>query len=431
MTVICNRETHLPADNVTQVECRNNKWIPRVPKCKPKPCLILDLPHGFYKHYGSILTPGNQLLHGERMFASCDPGYHIIGINYSDCEFGVFSNFTNIECKENECSAPKRLSNYSISTLGNRLYGQWSHGSQVSINCPSGHSPKNGFGTAICVLGHWLPAELDCLPNMCILPHLPNGYFLFRNHWPIRDEQLTHGIFIEAFCDSHHQMHGEKLIGCHYGKWIPKIPRCEKKMCSTLQNSSISPHVYLLPSNTTVLSLNNSATSYPHGSTAQLKCDSSKYRPVGGILQSVCQFGKWSVDKLNCEPIPCPPLANNTNSRISIHNAYADHIPHGSVAELHCDNSRFTPLDNHRRSACEYGHWYPAQLECQPRHCEISDSRETHYVLLNGERLQGEYVSSGNHINVVCEKKHLGVTLALCYQGRWVPPLPSCYDGQE
>lgn len=291
------------------------------------------------------------------MFASCDPGYHIIGINYSDCEFGVFSNFTNIECKENECSAPKRLSNYSISTLGNRLYGQWSHGSQVSINCPSGHSPKNGFGTAICILGHWLPAELDCLPNMCILPHLPNGYFLFRNHWPIRDEQLTHGIFIEAFCDSHHQMHGEKLIGCHYGKWIPKIPRCEK--------------------------------------------------------------------------IPCPPLANNTNSRISIHNAYADHIPHGSVAELHCDNSRFTPLDNHRRSACEYGHWYPAQLECQPRHCEISDSRETHYVLLNGERLQGEYVSSGNHINVVCEKKHLGVTLALCYQGRWVPPLPSCYDGQE
>lgn len=77
------------------------------------------------------------------------------------------------------------------------------------------------------------------------------------------------------------------------------------EMCSTLQNSSISPHVYLLPSNTTVLSLNNSATSYPHGSTAQLKCDSSKYRPVGGILQSVCQFGKWSVDKLNCEPSEC------------------------------------------------------------------------------------------------------------------------------
>lgn len=63
---------------------------------------------------------------------------------------------------------------------------------------------------------------------MCILPQLPNGYFLFRNHWPIRDEQLTHGKFIEAFCDSHHQMHGEKLIGCYYGKWIPKIPTCEK-----------------------------------------------------------------------------------------------------------------------------------------------------------------------------------------------------------
>lgn len=77
------------------------------------------------------------------------------------------------------------------------------------------------------------------------------------------------------------------------------------EMCSALRNSSISPLVYLLPSNATVLSLNNSGTSYPHGSTSQLKCDSSKYRPVSGILQSVCQFGKWSVNKLNCEPSEC------------------------------------------------------------------------------------------------------------------------------
>ncbi|XP_052831410.1 sushi, von Willebrand factor type A, EGF and pentraxin domain-containing protein 1-like [Octopus bimaculoides] len=434
MTIACNEGTHEPADNITNVICLQDKWIPFIPKCRPNPCKVPELNNGHYHTplLGRIQS-GTEMEHGQTIYAKCENGYETTKFYFTSCKYGEFKNIENISCVEKSCKPLKKLTNGTFDKIGNGGQLSWIPGTKTKVICENGFIPKNGITNVTCQRGRWQPDEPSCIPKYCLLPFIPNGYFLYRNHKQIQDKLIKNGTAIKTFCDSNHNLSGPKAIVCSYGKWLPEVPACQKYFCIPLTNSTTSPLV--LNTHHRKRQEIGSVSLYqdqlhPHGTVVKLVCDPSKYKSKNGVTTSTCLNGKWTVTDLECQPFSCLQLKNDSvSSPLTLIGSTSRLMLHSSTVELHCNPQTTIPLNNNIRSVCQYGKWIPSLLECKPRSCVLPEFKETSYRFLNDEPVVNFTIPSGTYIHVICDKPHLIPTVVLCHYGKWVLPVRSCFDG--
>ncbi|XP_038054961.1 sushi, von Willebrand factor type A, EGF and pentraxin domain-containing protein 1-like [Patiria miniata] len=180
-------------------------------------------------------------------------------------------------------------------------------GSVCNISCEEGYTLSDGSQqvTAECVkniasstVGYWQSPSVQCVPNTCQVPAVPNGYISGCNDQVV-DYQSSCAFVCNPGYRSNHTSQSRTMRTCLAdGTWTGVQPVCEAVVCNSLLNLT---HGTVQPSDC------SSQAELPYNTLCTFTCDDGF--SLSGPYSKVCtDRGVWS----DARPVSCtdhqPPV---------------------------------------------------------------------------------------------------------------------------
>ncbi|XP_026224796.1 C4b-binding protein alpha chain-like isoform X2 [Anabas testudineus] len=293
-------EDFTPSRGSRAVQCVHGQWSKLSLKCEKRSCGNAgDLPNG------QFIYEGNSLI-GEKVYAVCNEGYTLKGLNYMICKKSVWTgDFPTCEEGETTCSTPAVAN--SVTSGGN--VSVYRVGDNVTVTCGQGFQLDGAKQITCGSDGKWQPDPPRCLPSpekttemldspgACGVPpadHNPN--------MNLADKYITMRTFasgdrVQYVCDvGYVSAGGRRSRTCKDGTWTRLPLKCERKLCGSAGEILNGQFMY---------------TGVQFGDKATAVCDEG-YVLVGQGTRN-CMVDGWDGRVPECEDVVCgePPKVPN------------------------------------------------------------------------------------------------------------------------
>ncbi|KAI3357537.1 hypothetical protein L3Q82_015951, partial [Scortum barcoo] len=394
-------EDFTPTRGSRAVQCVDGRWTKMTLKCEKRTCgNVGELPNGEF-HY-----EGNSFV-GERVYAVCDVGYTLKGLNYMICKkTGWTGEFPSCEEGETTCSRPAVAN--SVSSPGDVPLHRV--GDSVNFTCSQGFQ-LDGAPEIICGPdSQWHPQPPQCLPSPdkttggCDVPLTErNSNANLANRY-ITKPSFASGDKVQYTCDvGYVSVGGSRYRRCINGKWTRLTLRCERKTCGSAGEITNGHFTY---------------TGVEFGDTATAVCKEG-YQLVGQPTRRCLSQG-WDGRVPVCEAAVCEEPADVANAEIKGHQDTP--YTYMSVVRYHCSVGILT---GEKEIWCtEDGTWSAPPPTCNEVTCPSPNVPRAFRSY--GHKQQFQYRE------VVLFQCHRGYELTgpdtvTCGQdGQWLPKLPEC-----
>nr|XP_020466334.1 complement receptor type 1-like [Monopterus albus] len=382
------------------VECVDGKWTNLNLKCEKKTCGSAGaLPNGQFRYGGSTLI-------GERVYAVCNEGYTLKGLNFMTCKRSGWSGeFPSCEVGETTCSPP--AVDNSVKSGGN--VSGYRVGDSVTFTCSQGFQLDGAQQITCGPDGQWQPQSPRCLPSPdkqtggCGVP-LTND----DSHANLADQYITITSFasrdkVQYVCDvGYVQTGGTKYRTCTDGKWTPLKLKCERKLCGSAGEIQNGEFTY---------------TGVEFGDTATAVCNNG-YALVGRATRR-CMSNGWDGRVPECEAVECaePPVVANAEMIGPQEPPYT----YRTVVRYQC---HVGTLIGQKEIWCTMNGTWSASPQCKETTCP---SPNVHNAFWMGAR-NGGYLYRDT-ISIECKMGYdmTGPNTITCdSDGKWKPGLPNC-----
>ncbi|KAK2897395.1 membrane cofactor protein [Channa argus] len=393
-----------PTRGSRAVECVDGKWTKLTLKCEKKSCgNVGDLPNGQFLYQGSSLV-------GEKVYAMCNEGYTLKGLNYMICKrSGWTGEFPSCEVEET-CRAPE----VANSVKGSGNVSVYQVGDNVTIACSEGFQLDGAQHLTCGPSGLWQPKPPLCRPSPFKTtqsydrkrgcgapPTLPN---LHPADKYITMTSFASGDRIHYVCEvGYSPAGGSKYSTCTEGKWTPVYLKCQRKLCGSAGE---------------ILNGQITYTGVEFGDTATAACDEG-YVLVGQATRS-CRSDGWDGRVADCEAVECaePPEVPNAQ----IEGFQEPPYTYRTVLRYRC---RVGTLAGRREISCtENGTWSAPPPTCKEITCPSPNVANASW-----RRPQNHMYEYRETISIECNPRFFitGPTRVTCgSDGRWLPDLPKC-----
>ncbi|CAN9515340.1 unnamed protein product [Ophioblennius macclurei] len=401
-------ENFTPSRGIRSVQCENGKWTKLTLKCEKRSCGNAgDLPHG------QLLYEGNSYI-GEKVYASCNKGYILKGLNFLVCkESGWTGEFPS--CVEGRITCSLPVVNNSVHRSEN--VSVYQSGESVTFACVQGFL-LNGTDQIVCGPdGQWQPKPPLCLPSPsstqpptvssaggCGVP-LPAR----DSHANLADKYITKTSFssgdkVYYVCDvGYAPAMGSRARLCDNGEWTPMKLKCERKLCGSAGELTNGQFIY---------------SGVEFGDTATAVCDEG-YRLVGRGTRN-CMDGGWDGRNPECEAVECedPPAVENAEMKGLQDQPYK----YRSVVRYQC---LVGTLVGQKELWCtKDGTWSDPPPQCKELTCPTPEVPNGYW----SKPRNGKY-ELRRRMSIECKRGYYkkGPSSVICSdQGTWEPALPKC-----
>ncbi|XP_069497596.1 coagulation factor XIII B chain-like isoform X2 [Ambystoma mexicanum] len=394
---------------VETVECTSGGWYPE-PKCTEITCSIPFPPDNLHFRWS------RNFKNGQVVTFECDDGYRLNGDEKIQCYyFGWYPNVPRCEdsidqggeaqptVKPNAteairltCPQPPELDNI-VEAATQRVYH---NGDKVTYNCKINYI-LYGSETITCLNGRWTSPPQCIAKETCSRPpSTKNGRVseLAMKTSFYNDDKATY------ICDPGYTLIGSKEITC-IGRTWPTAPTCTESPCEppSIDHGSIV----------------NLRSSYAHGTTVKLSCDSG-YK-LSTQSEPRCWKGNWS-DLPKCSSTSCsaPPEIDHGSIQSPRRQSYNS----GNTVTYKCDAEYV--FEKGQLITCMDGQW------TNPPACnKIGASCDPAPSIPNGDvTATRETYESGSRVVYQCQYLHkmIGSSIVECWNGAWSRALPECLE---
>ncbi|XP_068996614.1 complement receptor type 2-like isoform X2 [Embiotoca jacksoni] len=400
-------EDFTPTKGSRAVQCLDGKWTKLTLKCEKITCGNAgDLPNGQFKY-------GESTFIGEKVYAICNEGYTLKGLNYMICKrSGWTGEFLSCEEGETTCSTPavansvQRGGDVAVHRVGDSVSFSCSRGFQLDgaqqITCGSG--------------GQWQPQPPRCLPSPdktqqssgnksgCGVP-----LTVYNSNANLVDKYITRTSFSSAdkvyyVCDvGYTAAGGSRTRLCNNGEWTPLTLKCERRLCGSAGEILNGQFIY---------------SGVAFGDTAKAVCDEG-YILVGRATRN-CMSNGWGGRIPVCEAMTCeePPAETNAEMESLQEPPYL----YRRVIRYHC---RVGTLIGQKELWCtKSGMWSAPPPKCKEITCPSPNVTNGYW-----RRAHNEIYHYKDMISIKCDSGYAmtGWRTATCnHDGQWVPGLPKC-----
>ncbi|XP_005926276.1 complement receptor type 1 isoform X1 [Haplochromis burtoni] len=388
------------------VQCVDGQWTKLTLKCEKISCGNAgDLPNGEFQYEGNSYI-------GEKVFAVCNEGYTLKGLNYMICKrSGWAGEFPS--CEEGGITCPTPEVANSVQRTGG--VSAYQVGDNLTFTCSEGFQLNGAQQTTCDASGQWKPQPPQCVPipddkiqpspaGSCGVPPAVSNSNVHLADRFITKTSFFSGQKVYYNCDvGYVAAGGRKSRLCNNGKWTPLRLKCERKLCGSAGDIQSGQFVY---------------TGVEFGDTATAVCDEG-FMLVGSATRH-CMNNGWSGRNPVCEAAVCedPPEVSNAEITGLQHEPYT----YKSVIRYSC---RAGTLVGEREIWCtKHGTWSAPAPECKEITCPSPNVPNAYWTGNHNQKFQYRatiyiqcnmgYVMSGPG-TVYCER-----------DGRWLPELPKC-----
>lgn len=398
-------EDFTPSRGSRAVQCVSGKWTKLTLKCEKKSCGNAgDLPNGEFQY------EGNSFL-GEKVFAVCNEGYTLKGLNYMMCKkSGWTGEFPS--CVEGEATCSTPAVENSVSSAGDVSVHRV--GDSVTFTCSQGFQLDGAQQITCGAGGLWQPQPPRCLtsPNKTQSPDKETGVCGVPVTTPnsnanLADKYITMTSFasgdrVHYVCDvGYIQAGGSRYRRCIKGEWTPLLLRCERKPCGSAGEIFNGQFTY---------------TGVEFGDTATAVCDEG-FNLVGRATRT-CMSQGWDGRVPACEAVMCTQPPGATNAEMN--GPWEPPYTYRTVISYHC---RKGTLTGQRHIWCtEDGTWSAPPPTCKEITCPSPNVSNAYWM----KNAPYQYRDT---ISIECKRGYTrtGPTVVSCgHDGRWSPGLPKC-----
>ncbi|XP_029974043.1 complement receptor type 1-like [Salarias fasciatus] len=407
-------ENFTPSTGSRSVQCQLGKWTKLTLKCEKKSCGNAgDLPHG------QFLYQGNSYI-GEKVYASCNKGYTLKGLNYLVCtESGWTGEFPSCVEGTATCSPPA----VSNSVQRSENVSEYQLGDNVTFACARGFLLDGAQQVTCGPGGRWQPEPPLCLPSPTSPASTPtsSGRDVSSagrcgapppagdSHASLADKytgrtSFSSGEKVYYVCDvGYAPAVGSRTRLCSDGEWTPLRLQCERKLCGTAGELTNGRFVY---------------SGVAFGDKATAVCEEG-YRLVGRATRN-CLSGGWDGRNPECEAVECdePPEVKNAEMKGLEDQPYK----YRSVVQYRCLSG--TLFGQKELWCTKNGTWSDPPPQCQEVTCPSPDVSNAYWTKSQYRKHQFR-----SRILIECKKGFYrkGPSSVSCnIQGQWEPDLPTC-----
>ncbi|CAG6021704.1 unnamed protein product [Menidia menidia] len=249
------------------------------------------------------VPPQQRFSSGARLEYGCREDFTPAGGRRDvECLDGSWTKLTLL-CKLRTCGNAGDLPNGQLHYEGETYIGE-----RVYATCNSGYTLR-GKGFMTCKASGWTGEFPSCIEGWsrvtCSHPAVQNSVQTFRDPSVFRV-----GDSLKVSCKKHFQLQGAAQMTCgEEGLWQPLPPRCLPSPTKTQTPPSPDkggcgapppardPHAHLADKYITM-------ASFSSGDRVYYMCEVG-YFPAGGSKMRMCNNGKWTELKMNCERTFC------------------------------------------------------------------------------------------------------------------------------
>ncbi|XP_070695266.1 complement receptor type 1-like isoform X2 [Pempheris klunzingeri] len=388
------------------VQCVDGEWTRLTLKCEKRSCGNAgDLPNG-QLHY-----EGNSYV-GEKVYAVCDEGYTVRGLNYMICKAtGWTGDFPTCEEGEATCSTPTVAN--SVSTSG--TVSVIRVGDKLAFACSQGFQLDGAQQITCGPDGQWQPQPPKCLPSPessqlptkegeCGVP-----LTFAKSNANLADKYITMTSFasgdkVHYVCDvGYIQAGGSSYRRCIKGKWTPLWLKCERKPCGSAGEIINGQFVY---------------TGVEFGDKATAVCDEG-YHLVGQGTRN-CMSAGWDGRVPTCEAVECGEPTGVTNAKVT--GNQEPPFTYKSVVRYHCPVGIL--FGQNQIWCTKDGTWSAPPPKCKEITCRSPNVPGAYWT--GTHRRLYQYRDA---ITFECKRgyKMSGSRYSACGRdGQWSPAVPKC-----
>ncbi|XP_064616221.1 sushi, von Willebrand factor type A, EGF and pentraxin domain-containing protein 1-like [Liolophura sinensis] len=302
LAIVCKHAErfHLK-DGVSKATCDQGVWQPRLPRCEPNLCDLLEnISHGriIYPHNDTVRIT-KRVPHRATAELLCDMGYRAAENNRTHCVYGTWSQRSSLACHPAPCFYKESKFEEMVSQTV-AVDGEFHHNSSVQIKCtrPTFHL-KDDVSEATCEYGVWKPREPGCksVTSGCKDPGdirnanktsegiAENGYYP-------SDEFLMYQCFKGFLADGISKV--QEIFCLEDGTWSDVLVDCIALTCD--QPGSMKGRYY-----------NPMKKSYSYMETVTFSCEDPQ-QIVGTAILTCKEDGQWDNWEPECKVPQCPVL---------------------------------------------------------------------------------------------------------------------------
>ncbi|XP_053174007.1 complement receptor type 2 [Scomber japonicus] len=397
-----------PSRGSRAVQCVGGKWTKLTLKCEKRSCGNAgDLPNGLFQYEGNSLI-------GEKVYAVCNDGYTLKGLNYMICKkSGWTGEFPTCEEGTATCSSPAVAN--SVKSGG--YVSVYQVGETMTFTCSPGFQLDGAQLVTCGPDGQWQPKPPQCLPSpdeakpapdnkgRCGVPENANNAGLADKYFMMTS--FASGDRVHYVCDvGYMQAGGSRYRTCNEGKWTRLMMRCEIRMCGSAGEILNGQFMY---------------TGVEFGDVATAICDEG-YILVGKDTRN-CLSNGWDGRIPVCEAVTCPEPQEVANARRE--GLQDSSYTYGTAVRYRCQVGTLTGPSY--IWCTSNGTWNSPPPECSsPKEITCPAPNVANAYWMRGHLKKFQY---RDNISIECKRgyKMSGPSTITCGgNGRWSPGLPYC-----
>ncbi|XP_074537345.1 complement receptor type 1-like isoform X3 [Halichoeres trimaculatus] len=400
-------EDFTPYRGVPKIQCVHGQWTRLTLKCEKRACGNAgDLLNGI------LFYEGNSYI-GDRVFAVCNKGYILKGLDYMICKkSGWTGDFPTCEEEVPTCSSPAVVNSVS-SSKGVSMHQL---GQSLNFTCKPGFQ-LNGAQRITCGLGgRWQPEPPRCQPppektqlpdkeaGGCGVPEITRNSKANLADKYITKTSFSSGDRVQYVCDvGYIPAGGSRYRRCNQGKWSPLRLKCERRSCGSAGEILNGQFEY---------------TGVEFGDTATAVCDVGHH--LVGKAERHCMSRGWDGRIPDCEAVTCeaPPPVKNAYIVSPEEETYL----YRRVIRYQC---RVGVLTGKREIWCtESGEWSDPPPTCKEIMCPPPNVPNASWT-----RAYKEMYHPGDTLYISCDSGYVksGPNSLTCgADGKWLPFPPEC-----
>ncbi|KAI5628503.1 sushi, von Willebrand factor type A, EGF and pentraxin domain-containing protein 1 isoform X5 [Silurus asotus] len=306
-----------------------------------------------------------------------------------------------------ECQQPD-LPNELVLSDSALLQNNFPDGSEITLECATGHEVDKGSNVIRCLTGEWSKEELICKMVTCgTLPVIPHSTILSQPN----KTKIEYNDVIQYGCEKKYSLVGNSFVVCQENRKYSSLPQCKADCAEPV----LEGPVVLNKTNST---LNNT---FPHGSEVTLECAAGHVKYQGSDVIT-CNNGEWNKQELSCKVINCgkPPEIPHS---INFSNLTKEILEYKDKIEYSCE-AEYTLVGN-KFVVCQKDGKYSSLPQCKAINCgkppEIPHS-------IKHSNLTKEILEYKDEIEYSCEAEYtlVGNTFVVCQKDGKYSSLPQC-----
>ncbi|XP_041654951.1 complement receptor type 1 [Cheilinus undulatus] len=395
-------EDFIPYRGVPKVQCVDGAWTKLTLKCEKRSCGNAgELPNG------QFIYEGNSYI-GERVYAECNEGYTLKGLNYLICKKSGWTGEVPT-CEEGQatCSSPTVANSVS----SGRDVSVYQLGENVNFSCSLGFQLEGAQRITCGPGGQWQPELPRCLPKKtpekeggCGVPQVSENSNANLADKYIMMTSFSSGDKVYYMCDiGYVAAGGSRYRRCSEGKWSPLRLKCERWSCGSAGEIANGQFIY---------------KGVLFGDTATAVCDEGFH--LVGQAHRICMSTGWDGRVPVCEAVTCeaPPPVINADMIGSEDPPYT----YRRVIQYQC---RVGVLTGKREIWCtKDGTWSHPPPTCKEITCPPPNVRNAYWT-----HAQKKAHQPRDTVMIQCKRGYImsGPDVLTCgTNGQWSPFLPQC-----